>query len=113
MEQYLVVWITLRAHHCGTYLAQTDAMSPTSTDNGESGGHRIALVGKMPVNDKGTAIEMGVAKRAAYLQLLADGEGLLGTDNLESAYPAALTALHGLEVDDVAKVILGLLGYES
>ena len=49
---------------------------------------------------------MAVAQGSAYLQFLADGESLLGTDNLQFADASARTTFHSLHVENVAEVHL-------
>ena len=56
---------------------------------------------------------MRVGECTAYLEFLTDGERLLGAHDFQSAYSSALSAFQWYEVDDVAKVILDFLGYQS
>ena len=49
---------------------------------------------------------MRIAERTSDFEFLTDGEGLLGTDNLEFADSSTLTTLHGLQVEDGTKVHL-------
>ena len=73
MQENPVVRIALLTHHGGTYLTEAYSVSPSGTDNGEPYGNGSCPVfgskafGIMLVNHKGTAVEMGVAERAAYL----------------------------------------------
>ena len=52
---------------------------------------------------------MAVAQGSAYFQLLADGESLFCTDNLQFADASARTAFHSLHVEDAAEVHLQFL----
>ena len=119
MQENLVVGITFLPHHCCTYLTQAHSVSPTGTDDGEpygNGGCPIfgsKSLGIVLVNHEGTAVEMGIAERAAYFKLLADSKRLLSTNNFQTAYSSALSPLHRYKVDDIAKVVLSLLGYQS
>ena len=73
MKENPVVGISPLTHHGGTYLTETHSVSPSGTDDGEpygNGGSPVfgsKSLGIVFVNHKGTAVEMGVAERAAYL----------------------------------------------
>ena len=69
MQQYLVVAVTLGTHHCGTYLAKTDTVSPTGSGDTECLRHAFGNV--FLIHHERTAVQMRVAESAAYLKFLA------------------------------------------
>ena len=81
MEEDLLVVIALLTHDGCTYLAETNAMTPALAFKTETSGGLLDI--------EGGAIEMGFAQGSANLEFLTDGEGLLGSYNLE--FPDATT----------------------
>ena len=103
VAQDVVVFISTLAHHGGTYLTETHAVSPACA--GEHETLRNALgVDVEAVGYECRAVEMALAQYASYLQFLADDERLFRTDDLQSGYSAALAALQRHEINNRSQV---------
>ena len=96
MEEDLLVVIALLTHDGSAYLAETDAMPPAFALETETSGGLLDI--------EGGAIEMGFAQGSANLEFLADGEGLLGSHNLELPDATTLASLQGDEVGNGTEI---------
>ena len=96
MEEDLLVVIALLTHDGSAYLAETDTMPPAFALETETSGGLLDI--------EGGAIEMSLAQGSANLEFLADGEGLLGSHNLELPDATTLASLQGDEVGNGTEI---------
>jgi hypothetical protein len=99
-EEDLIVGLALLAHDGGTYLTETNTMTPTLAVKDKT----VALF----LDIEGRTEKMSLTESSTYLKLLADREGLLGTYNLKFPDTPALAPLQRDKVGDGAEVVLQL-----
>ena len=100
MEEDFVVLEALLAHDGSTNLAEADAVAPPFSMQAETCGSLFDV--------KGGAVEVTLAEGSTDFQFLADGERLLGTNNLQFPDTTALATLQGNEVGNSSEVVLEL-----
>ena len=103
-KEDLIVGLALLAHDGSTYLTESDTMSPAFAVQDET----VALL----LYVESRTVEMSLTEGSAYFELFADGECLLGADNLQFPDTAALASGYGNEIGNLAKILLQLASDE-
>ena len=111
MQQDGIIEIALLAHHGSTNLAESYSVSPSGANQFEALRNTVFIC-IIFIYHEGRAQKMRIAQGTADFQFLTDGEGLLGSDNLQFADAAARSSLHRLHVEDGTEVHLQLVGDE-
>ena len=111
MEEYLIVYGSLLAHHGGSYLAQSHAMAPTGTVEDEARGQAVRRA--LRLDNEGGTEKVGGAECTAYLQFLANDKCAFLTLYPQTADAPTAPTLQGNEGFDAAKVHLQLLTHQD
>ena len=104
MLENLLVAVALFAHDGGTDLAEADAMTPAVAVEDEATGDAVPYISCL--DGKGAALQGRGTEHTAYLQFLADDEGLLLAHDAQLADVPAGTFLHDFQGEDWSEVHL-------